>query len=159
MQLLETGTPAARAPWMESFWGVGPTVQGLGVWGSGFRGPFNRALMVPNSGYLGYGGSSVGFRVWGLALLSCNDPCPETNHLSNPTLAWEEMRLPRGSKVVPFWVSFWLGTPIYYPKRNYFGALGYKHSQPGDLNSSAWGVWRAPELILVIVTLRVQRTQ
>ena len=36
------------------------------------------------------------------------------------------MSLPRGSKVVPFWVSpfFWLGTLIYYPKRNYFGALG-----------------------------------
>ena len=35
--------------------------------------------------------------------------------------------IPKGSNVVPFWLGpiFLLGIIIYYPKRNYFEALGY----------------------------------
>ena len=37
------------------------------------------------------------------------------------------LSLPKGSNVVPFWLGpiLLLGMIIYYPKRNYFGALGY----------------------------------
>ena len=48
--------------------------------------------------------------------LSCKKLQSRKNHCS----------LPRGSNVVPFllWLSFFLRMIIYFPKKNYVGALG-----------------------------------